>query len=362
MQSLFNELTFSNGVKAKNKFLLAPLTNMQSPDSGKLSEDEFHWLVKRAEGGFGLIMTCAMPVLNSGIGWDGQLCIYDSDQENGHKRLNKSLHDLGSLSIAQIFHAGMRADSRYVSEKVGPSYHQETATKEMSILEVQELKTAFVDCAVRAEKCGYHGVEIHAAHGYLIGQFLSKDTNKRSDKYGGSLENRTRILFEILEEIEQETSEDFLIGVRLSPERFGLDISEMIILYKNLCQKTNIHFIDLSLWDSFKLLDSAAYKGKSLLKIFSEIKRKGKKLTVAGRIFSYEDIEILEKNKVDFFCLGRAAILDHQFPKRLKEMGYNFDAYSAPVSRNHLLSEGLSEKFIDYMSTWKNFVEKNNDL
>ena len=61
---------------------------------------------------------------------------------------------------------------------------------------------------------------------------------------------------------------------------------------------------------------------KSLLKIFSEIKRKGKKLTVAGRIFSYEDIEILEKNKVDFFCLGRAAILDHQFPKRLKKMGY----------------------------------------
>ena len=93
-------------------------------------------------------------------------------------------------------------------------------------------------------------------------------------------------------------------------------------------------------------------------KIFSEIDREEKKLTVAGKIFSYEDIEILDQNNVDFFCLGRAAILDHQFPKRLKEMGYNFDSYSAPVSRNHLLSEGLSEKFIDYMSTWKNFVEK----
>ena len=358
MQSLFNELTFTNGVKAKNKFLLAPLTNMQSPDGGKLSEDEFNWLVKRAEGEFGLIMTCAMPVLNSGIGWDGQLSIYDSDHENGHKRLNKNLADLGSLSIAQIFHAGMRADKRYVTDKVGPSSDIETETREMTVEEVQKLKTAFVDCALRAEKCGYHGVEIHAAHGYLIGQFLSKDTNKRLDKYGGSFENRTRILFEILEEIQQETTQDFLIGVRLSPEKFGLDINEMIVLYKKLCQKTDIHFIDLSLWDSFKLLDSEAYKGKSLLKIFSEINREEKKLTVAGKIFSYEDIEILAQNNVDFFCLGRAAILDHQFPKRLKKMGYDFDAYSAPVSRNHLSSEGLSEKFIDYMSTWKNFVEK----
>ena len=126
MHSLFNELTFSNGVKAKNKFLLAPLTNMQSPDSGKLSEDEFNWLVKRAEGEFGLIMTCAMPVLNSGIGWDGQLCIYDSDQESGHKRLNKRLHELGSLSIAQIFHAGMRADASGPGTSLNPKCNPST--------------------------------------------------------------------------------------------------------------------------------------------------------------------------------------------------------------------------------------------
>ncbi len=357
MESLFNELTFSNGKSAKNKFLLAPLTNMQSPDRGKLSEEEFNWLVKRAEGEFGLIMTCAMPVLNSGIGWDGQLCIYDPDQENGHIRLNKSLTGLGSLSIAQIFHAGLRAESRYVTDKIGPSSDLETETREMTFEEIEKLKTAFVDCTLRAERCGYNGVEIHAAHGYLIGQFLSKNTNKRLDKYGGSFDNRTRILFEILDEIQKETTQDFLIGVRLSPERFGLDISEMIALYKKLCLKTDIHFIDLSLWDSFKILDSGVYKGQSLLKIFSEIDRKEKKLTVAGKIFSYEDIQILVNNNVDFFCLGRAAILDHQFPKRLKNMGYNFDAYSAPVSRKHLSLEGLSEKFIDYMSTWKNFVE-----
>ena len=119
MEYLFKELTFSNGVKARNKFLLAPLTNMQSPDHGKMSDDEFNWLTKRAEGGFGIIMTCAMPVLKSGIGWKGQLSIYDPLHEDGHKRLNEELHRLEALSIAQIFHAGVRANIDYAGDKVG---------------------------------------------------------------------------------------------------------------------------------------------------------------------------------------------------------------------------------------------------
>ena len=69
-----------------------------------------------------------------------------------------------------------------------------------------------------------------------------------------------------------------------------------------------------------------------------------------------QDIEILQNNNVDFFCLGRAAILDHQFPNRLKAEGSNFQPYSAPVTRDHLLKEGLSETFVNYMATWKNFV------
>jgi 2,4-dienoyl-CoA reductase-like NADH-dependent reductase (Old Yellow Enzyme family) len=130
----------------------------------------------------------------------------------------------------------------------------------------------------------------------------------------------------------------------------------MITLYKILCKNKNIHFIDVSLWDSFKLVDDGPHKGKSLLKLFTDIDRGEKLLTVAGKIFSYEDIEILENNSVDLFCLGRAAILDHQFPNRLKAERSNFQPYSAPVTRSHLLREGLSETFIDYMSTWKNFV------
>jgi 2,4-dienoyl-CoA reductase-like NADH-dependent reductase (Old Yellow Enzyme family) len=344
-------------VTAKNRFLLAPLTNMQSPDNGKLSNDEYNWLVKRAEGDFGIIMTCAMPVQKSGIGWPGQLSIYDYEQERGHKRLNKKLHELGALSIAQIFHAGMRANQKYAGNRVGVSNDDEKDTRGLTLLEIEEVKAAFVDCAIRAEQCNYDGVEIHAAHGYLLGQFLSDSINKRSDAYGGSFDNRSQIVFEIIAEIQKKTSPSFLIGVRLSPELFGLDTDEMVVLFTRLCKETNIDFIDLSLWDSFKLSDSPKYNGTSLLKIFTDIERGKKKLTVAGKIFSYEDMQILDQNNVDFFCLGRAAILDHQFPKRLCSQGPDFEAFSAPVSRSHLALEGLSEQFIDYMATWKNFVK-----
>ena len=356
MEHLFKELTFSNGVKARNKFLLAPLTNMQSPDIGKLSNDEFDWLTKRAEGGFGIIMTCAMPVLKSGIGWKGQLGIYDPIHEEGHKRLNAELHRLEALSIAQIFHAGVRANIDYADDKVGPSANLEKSARELSFAEIEKMKAAFVDCAVRAYDCNYDGIEIHAAHGYLIGQFLSSKFNKRKDVYGGSFDNRAKLLIDIIDQIKEKTSSSFLIGVRISPERFGLDTNEMITLYKILCKNKNIHFIDVSLWDSFKLVDDGPHKGKSLLRLFTDIDRGEKLLTVAGKIFSYEDIEILENNSVDFFCLGRAAILDHQFPNRLKVERSNFQPYSAPVTRSHLLREGLSETFVDYMSTWKNFV------
>ena len=165
-----------------------------------------------------------------------------------------------------------------------------------------------------------------------------------------------RILTDIIDEVKEKTSSTFLIGVRISPERFGLDTEEMITLYKMLCENNYVHFIDISLWDSFKLVEDGPYSGESLLKLFTTINRGKKLLTVAGKIFSYEDIEILQRNNVDFFCLGRAAILDHQFPNRLKTEGSNFQPYSAPVTRDHLLKEGLSTKFVDYMSTWKNFV------
>ena len=83
-----------------------------------------------------------------------------------------------------------------------------------------------VAAAIRAKESGYDGVEIHGAHGYILTQFLSSDINKRTDEYGGILNNRSRLLFEIVTSIREKCGSEFLLGVRLSPERFGIKLSE----------------------------------------------------------------------------------------------------------------------------------------
>ena len=105
---------------------------------------------------------------------------------------------------------------------MSPSGDDKTGARALSLIEVEQLVTDFIAAAVRSQEAGFDGVEIHGAHSYILCQFLSSEDNQRDDRYGGSLENRSRIFFEILDGIREQCRDDFMVGVRLSPERFGL--------------------------------------------------------------------------------------------------------------------------------------------
>ena len=120
---------FANGRTMKNGFMLAPLTNCQSNDDGTLSDDEFNWLVKRAEGGFGLTMTCAAHVQKAGQGFPGQLGIFSDIHLGGHRKLASAIKDRGSLAIAQLHHAGMRSPAELIGHQpLCPSSDEETGS------------------------------------------------------------------------------------------------------------------------------------------------------------------------------------------------------------------------------------------
>ena len=192
--------------------------------------------------------------------------------------------------------------------------------------------------------------------GYILTQFLSADINHRIDEYGGSIENRARILFEIVEGIRKACGPDFLIGVRLSPERFGMDLTEIKIVYERLILEGNIDFLDISLWDVFKMPEDAQYQEKSLLAHFTELERGKVKLTVAGKIRNGQDVAKVLAAGVDFVSIGRSAILHHDFAKQVMENA-DFEPVETPVSSAYLREEGLGEAFIEYMGRWKGFVE-----
>lgn len=356
MKKAFEKFSFKNGTVMKNRFMLSPLTNCQSHEDGSLSDAELHWLVKRAEGGFGAVMTCATNVTASGQGFAGQLGLFNDKHHDGHKRLTDSLRSLESISFVQLFHGGMRADSKLTGEApVSASAVSKKGARALSLPEVQELRDSFIQSAVRAQQCGYDGVELHGAHGYIIAQFISSKINQRTDQYGGSLENRSRLLFEIIDGVRQECGDRFLIGVRLSPERFGMQLSEMKIICDRLYQDDKIDMIDMSLWDCFKLPEEEEHKDQSLLAHFVSMDRKHIKMTVAGNIRQADDVHKIMEADVDFATIGRSAILHHNFPKLIEE-DPNFEPIDLPVSREHLKNEGLSETFIDYMGNWPNFV------
>ena len=189
----------------------------------------------RAKGQFGLVMTCASHVQEIGKGFPGQFGIFSDDLMDGHKRLAHTIKSYGSLAIIQLHHAGMRSPKDVIGKKaVCPSDSEKHNARALTLDEVHQLKNDFINAAIRAQKCGYNGVEVHGAHGYILTQFLSAEINKRADDYGGSLLNRSRLLFEIVDGIREKCGNDFLLGVRLSPEKFGMDLQEI----KTICQQT----------------------------------------------------------------------------------------------------------------------------
>lgn len=357
MKSLFAPLSFNRGPQMKNRFMLAPLTNTQSHDDGICSDDEFHFLTKRAEGGFGLTMTCASHVQAEGKGFPGQLGIFSDDHIPGLTRLAKSIKANDSLAIVQLYHGGMRCPKEEINQQpLCASDNEKWGARAMTTAEVEGMIDAFIVAAQRAEKAGFDGVELHGAHGYLLAQFLSAEINQRSDRFGGSLENRQRPIFEIVDGIRATCGPDFMIGVRLSPERFGMHLPDVVATAERLLKNELIEFLDVSMWDVFKDPEDDAYKGQSLLSYFTSLDRNNVRLGVAGKIRTPEQMARALELGADWVMLGRAAILHHNYPALL-EADANFEPVGLPVTAEHLHSEGLSAAFVNYMKAWKGFVE-----
>ena len=352
----FDTVSFSRGPTMANRFMLAPLTNQQSHDDGTLSAEEHRWLTMRAHGGFGMTMTAAAHVQEIGRAFPGQLGVCRDDHIPALAKMADEIRSTGSLAIVQLHHGGNRVPQALNNmTPVCPSDDPETGARSLSTDEVEQLRDDFVAAAVRSEAAGYDGVQLHGAHGYIICQFLSSEINQRTDHYGGSLENRARLLFEIISGIREKCGADFHLSVRLSPERFGMVMNEIIEVYGWLVDSGDVDFIDMSLWDSFKEPNEDEHKGRSLTEIFAELPRGDVRLGVAGKIHEPADVQRVIDTGVDIAILGRVAILHHDYPNLLRNNA-DFAPRHIPVSAQTLAEEGLSGTFIKYMSTWKGFV------
>ncbi len=354
--SLNQPLNLTRGPAWDNRFALAPLTNLQSNGDGTLSDDEFAWLVKRAEGGFGLTMTCAAHVQATGQGFPGQLGVFSDVHLPGLERLASTIRAHGSVSSVQLHHAGDRSAPELTgAEVLAPWDDPENGIRAMTTGEVEQAIEDFILAAQRSEVAGFDGVELHGAHGYLLCEFLNVERNQRSDRFGGSYENRVRIFYDIIDGIRSRTRADFQLGVRLSPERFGCLTSHARQFAQELMTSGKIDYLDMSLWDSFKIPAEEEFKSAPLIDWFTNLDRGNTRLGIAGKITSVRTAQACLDHGADFVFIGRAAILHHDFPRRAVDP--DFDWCGFPVTRDYLKREAVGPKFRDYLATqWKDYV------
>lgn len=356
MSSPFDALTFARGPAMRNRFMLAPLTNRQSHPDGTISDDERRWLTMRAEGGFGLTITCAAHVHPHGQGFAGQLGIHADEHVAGLTGLATALNRAGTVSYVQLHHAGMRAPADLIgTQPVAPTDDAATGARAMTTAEVEQVAADFVAAARRAQRAGFHGVELHGAHGYLLCQFLSAELNQRTDRYGGSAANRSRLLFEIVDGIRVACGDELALGVRLSPDRFGVVTEDIVELYNGLVAGGKVDLIDLSLWDVRRIAEEGRFSGRPLLDVFAEQPRGPVRVGAAGQIHTPADVtEVLERG-ADIAILGRVAILHHDYP-HLMAADPGFVPRQPPATAEVLTAEGVTPAFLAYLSSNFNFV------
>lgn len=351
MTRLDDPMDLPRGRALPNRLVLAPMTNQQSNPDGTLSEDELTWLTARARGGFGLIQTAAASISPAGQVWPGQLGISSDSHLPGLERIAGAVSAAGARSSVQLHHGGIRAEATLTGQDiVGPWDDTETGARAMTTGEVQQAIEDFARAAERAERAGIDGVEVHGGHGFLVGQFLDASRDQRTDGYGGDTAGRARFVHEVVGAIRERTGPDFHVGLRLSVERHGLILEDMIQLVGELLAGGSIDILDLSLWDVTKLPADAPEGGPRLLDHFRCLPRHGTALGVAGNISNAAAAQWVLDQGVDLAYIGKAAIVDHAFAQRASaDPAYRAPAF--PVTRDHLRTEHLGESFVDYFGT-----------
>lgn len=360
-RSIFDPVSFACGATSPNGFMLAPLTNGQSHGDGTLSDAERRWLVRRAAGGFGLVSTCAAHVSEDGKGFDGQLGVWGDHQLPGLTTLAADIAEHGALPIVQLYHGGVRCPSKLTGQQPWsasvftedkPDFEVPRAATEADITTVI---ARFGDAAARTRAAGFAGVELHGAHGYLLSQFLSATMNTRGDAWGGSIENRARLVREVTRAARARGGAGFLVGVRLSPEDFGftrgVDLDETVQVARWLAED-GADFIHLSLWDVNRTTRKRPEEHP--IAVFRAALPAHVRIVAAGKVWTRADAERCLSLGADMVALGRAGILNPELPREARD-----DAWTPrrpPLTPEEYAARDVSSAFLTYLRRFDGMV------
>jgi NADPH2 dehydrogenase len=318
LNNLFTEFKLKD-LTLKNRVVMPPMCMYCAPENGLVTNWHVTHYATRAVGGAGLIILEATAVSPEGRLTSNDLGIWDDAHVEGLSRIAQIVHECGSKIGIQLNHGGRKCEAKGVTiEAPSPIPYQEGSMvpREMTKEDIADTVEEFRLAAVRARKAGFDLIQIHAAHGYLINEFLSPLTNRRTDEYGGSPENRVRFLGEVIDAVKTVWPAEKPLEVRITAEDYqdggnrAEDLGEML----NLVKDKGIDSVNVSTGGLVSVVPNT-YPGYQVPHAEIIKKMTGLPVAAGGLITGAREADdILTSGKVDLIYLGRELLRNPYWP------------------------------------------------
>ena len=335
---LFTPITLPNGTTIKNRFFKSAMSEGMGTKNFQPKRNIATLYKRWAEGGTGLIITGNIMVDPKGTAEPGNIVFNKNSNMEILKDWAKQGQQHGAKVMVQLNHPGKQAPKTVSKQTVAPSAvplgnglnKLFSTPRALTTSEVEELVQKFVTSAKVAKEAGFSGVQIHAAHGYLISQFLSPHDNRRTDKYGGSLENRMRFLKEIYLGMREKLGKDFTIGIKINSTDFKEDGLTEEDSLKTIIELANLglDFVEIS-GGTYERPAMMGATSKSTNQVFfAEYSKKLKQkieipVVVTGGIRSINAMNtLLNDSTTDFIGIARPLTIDPNIPNKIKQGTY----------------------------------------
>ena len=323
---LFQPFTLNNGVTVKNRLAVAPMTHFGSHADGSISDQERAFISNRA-GDMGLFIAAATLVQDGGKAFPGQPEATGEHCLDSLKETAQLIQKQGAKAILQSITAATKPwrNSTAATKSARPLTRRKVRAKRVP-QKLDELVASFAQAADLALRAGFDGVEIHGANGYLIQQFYSAQSNRRSDQWGGSLENRMRFPLAVVDAVaavrEKHQRNDFIIGYRFSPEEAGEDgltMAETGALIDALVQKP-LQYLHVSLWEFDKKIRRGGDTAQTRMQFIHDRINGKLPLIGVGNLFTADQIlAAYETGWAEFIALGKTVMINPHIATQIRE-------------------------------------------
>ncbi|WCG34845.1 NADH-dependent flavin oxidoreductase [Companilactobacillus farciminis] len=368
-EELFEPYTFKNGVTVKNRIVIPPMTEASSFYDGTISTDELEYFKKRG-GQTGLFIAPAAYIMPSGKGFEGQLSVSDDRFIPRLSEMAKNMQQNETKAIIQLFHAGRLTNSRILrggsvtAPSAVPSERSGSETPHrLGEEEIENIIDNFADATRRAIFAGFDGIELHGAGGYLLSEFFSPHANRRSDKWGGSLNKRMTFIIQLVDRINQTikkyTKKPFIFGYRFSPEEIsnpGFRINDTLRLVDVLSNLPldYLHVSQRYVWRRSSVPELA---DESLIVKIQRVVNGRVPLIGVGSIATPDQAVNVIQSGLDFVALGRELLIDPDWVTKVKQGHESEIDYS--ISEKSIKQRAINPAMWKYITTNPNDDPRN---